>query len=115
MKQIIGQQGEVVIIKIDTLPKDMETIVVESTNRGFILSHSENGHHHLLTGGDVMERTDNIPSGMKKFYAILKNPEKVIQDSPTPHESFKLDPGIYEFRVSREFDAFSEQARRVVD
>lgn len=115
MKQVIGQQGEVCIIKIDALPEDMQTKPAERVAKGFVISHSESGHHHCVTGGDVMERVDNVPAGMQKFYAILENPEEFVQDAANPHGGYKLNPGIYEFRVSREFDPFTEQARRVAD
>lgn len=36
-------------------------------------------------------------------------------DAAAPHGGYDLDAGIYEFRISREFDPFSEQARRVAD
>lgn len=114
-KQIIGQQGEVRIIKIAALPEKMETKTAERAAKGFIISHSESGHHHVVTGGAVMERTDNVPAGMQIFYAILDAPEKFIQDAATAHGAFDLLPGIYEFRVSREFNPFTEQARRVAD
>lgn len=115
MKQVVGQQGECRIIKIDALPQGMQLKKVDSTAKGYIISHSESGHHHLLTGGNVMERTDKVPAGMQQFYAILDAPQKFIQDSPHPHGSFALDVGIYRIDVSREFDPFSEQARRVAD
>ena len=115
MKKVIGQQGECRIVKIDELPSKMETRHAEKSKRGFIISHSESGHHHVLTGGDVMERTDNVPAGMRVFYAILKEPQQFIQDAANPHTGYALDPGIYRFDVSREFDPFSEQARRVAD
>lgn len=115
MKKVIGQQGECRIIKIDALPANIETKPAEKTEKGFIISHSENGHHHLLTGGDVVERTSDVPAGMQIFYAILNAPEKFIQDAPSPHGHYDLSPGIYEFRNSREFNPFEEQARRVAD
>ena len=115
MKRVIGQQGEVRIIKIDALPKGMATKKAERIAKGFIISHSESGHHHLLTGGDVMERTNSVPAGMQIFFAILDAPEKFIQDAANPHGGYDLDPGIYEFKVSREYDPFAEQARRVAD
>lgn len=115
MKQVVGQQGEVRIIKIDALPEGMQTKPAERIAKGFVISHSESGHHHCVTGGDVMERIDNVPVGMQKFYAILENPEEFVQDAANPHGGYKLDPGIYEFRVSREFDPFTEQARKVAD
>jgi hypothetical protein len=115
MKQVIGQQGECRIVKIDALPTGMETKKVDRIAKGFVISHSESGHHHVLTGGDVMERTNNVPAGMQIFFAILDEPQSFIQDAANPHGGYDLDPGIYEFRVSREFDPFSEMARRVAD
>ena len=115
MKQVIGAQGEITIIKIDEIPKGIETTQVERLDKGWIISHSESGNHHLLTGGDVMERTSKVPVGMKILYAILENPEMLIQDAQTPHGHYDLAPGFYEFRISREFDPFAEQARRVAD
>lgn len=114
-KQVIGAQGEITIIKIDALPHDIETKPAERTGKGWIISHSESGHHHVLTGGDVMERTSAVPSGMQVLYAILENPAALIQDAATPHGGYDLPAGLYEFRISREFDPFAEQARRVAD
>ena len=114
MKQVIGQQGEVRIIKIDAIPA-IEMKKTERAARGYIISHSESGHHHILTGGDVMERSSNVPAGMQIFYAILEKPERFVQDVANPHGGFDLAAGIYEFRISREFDPFAEQARRVAD
>ena len=62
-----------------------------------------------------MERVSDVPAGMQIFYAILDAPEKFEQDAANPHGGFDLAAGIYEFRVSREFDPFAEQARRVAD
>ncbi len=113
-KQIIGAQGEVTIIKIDALP-EMQTKSVERVKIGTIISHSESGNHHILTGGDVMERTDNVPAGMRMIYAVLQSGAELIQDAPVPHVGYMLEPGIYEFRVSREFNPFLQQARIVAD
>lgn len=115
MKQVVGQQGECRIVKIDALPEGIETKKAERVAKGFVISHSESGHHHVVTGGDVMERTNNVPAGMQIFYAIIDKPEEFVQDAANPHGGYNLDPGIYEFRVSREFDPFSEMARRVAD
>lgn len=106
MKQVIGAQGEVVIIKIASLPTDMISVPVERVTKGFIISHSESGNHHLLTGGDVMERLD-VPAGMKILYAILNEPAQFIQDTEVPHASYDLESGIYEFRIAREVNPFN--------
>lgn len=114
MRQIIGAQGEVTIIKIDAIPSGVKTRPATERNaRGqIIISHSESGHHHVVTGGEVLERVDP-PNGMQQFYAIF--PRALVQDAPTPHESYDLPDEFYEFRVAREFDPFTAQARRVQD
>lgn len=115
MKKIIGAQGEITIIQIDAIPAGIETAAAEKTAKGWIISHSESGHHHLLTGGDVVEKTKDVPAGMKILYAILEKPEELIQDAAVPHGKHQLDAGIFEFRIAREFDPFAEQARVVAD
>lgn len=115
MKKVIGAQGEVTIIKIDAVPEGIESVPVEMSANGFIVSHSESGHHHLLTGGNVIERTSNVPQGMKILYGVLARAEDFIHAAPNSHGGYKLEPGIYEFRISREYNPFSEQARTVKD
>lgn len=114
MKEVIGDQGEVTIIRIDRLPDDLIPSTIERNGKGWIVSHSEKGHHHILTGGEVMERT-KVPSGMKILCAILDAPAEFIQDAPSPHAPYSLPAGLYEFRVAREFDPFADQARQVSD
>lgn len=114
-KRIIGAQGEITIIQVDALPEGAATKAVERTDKGWIISHSESGHHHLLTGGEVMERTDKVPAGMQVLYAILEAPAALIQDAAVPHGGYDLPAGFYEFRIAREYDPFAEQARRVAD
>lgn len=116
MKKILGQQGECVIIQIDAIPANVETKPhTDKTAKGFIIAHSESGHHHILTGGDVMERTSKVPSGMQIFYALLNEPQQFIQDASNPHGGFDLPAGVFEFRISREFNPFTEMARKVAD
>lgn len=115
MKKIIGAQGEITIIQLDAMPEGFAHKPVERTAKGWIISHSESGHHHILTGGDVMERTDWVPDGMQVLYALLDAPASLIQDAQVPHGGYDLPAGFYEFRISREYDPFAEQARRVAD
>lgn len=120
MVKIVGQQGEVRVYRIDALPTNFKFIEPEKNRDGYaIISHSEKGHHHVIADADadVMERVDNVPAGMRIFYAIVKNPDRALrQDAPTPHGEIPLEPGgIYELTVDREFNPFLEQARQVRD
>jgi hypothetical protein len=62
-----------------------------------------------------MERTKDIPQGMRVLYAIVEHPTELRQNAAVPHETIKLDPGIFCFKISREYDPFTEQARIVAD
>ena len=117
MKRIaIGQQGEAKIYRIDALPASMTTRAPERDHTGAaIISHSERGHHHVIADAEVLERTDNVPAGMAILYAIVKDPTCLKQNASHAHGEIALPPGIYEIRVSREFNPFLEQARRVAD
>lgn len=113
---VIAQQGEAKVFKIDALPIDMKTKEpLRNAAGAAIVSHSESGHHHVIAGADVLERTDNVPAGMAILYAIVKNPTALCQDAPSPHKEILLDPGLYEIRVGREFDPFGDQVRRLAD
>lgn len=106
------QQGEVYIKRISEVPQGKFDSVMKG-EKGFILSHSESGHHHLLQDGELLERPKR--EGLNMFYAILKNPSKVIQDALNPHGDHDLPPGIYDIRISREYNPFLKEARRVAD
>lgn len=113
-REVVGAQGEVTIFKIDAIPDGIKTKPAERIAAGWIVSHSERGHHHICTGGKVMERVD-APAGMRVLYAILKEPAAFIQDAPVPHEQHALPAGLYEFRLAREYDPFADQVRQVKD
>lgn len=118
MKRIVvAQQGEVKVYKITALPDGIQTQAPERTATGaVIISHSESGHHHVIAGADVLERTNDVPAGMRILYAIVRDPTALRQDASTPHGEIPLEgDSIYELRVSREYDPFAEQARHVAD
>ena len=114
MREAIANQGEIRIDRISKITGKTKPFT-EKNAHGFIISHSEQGHHHIL-GGDVevMERSE-APAGARILYAIVKEPTKLFQDAAVPHDPVNLDPGIYEMRIKREYDPFAEQARRVAD
>lgn len=110
-------QGEIYARKIDALPEGLAPFGERDRAGNWIVSHSETGHHHLLdaAGVDVMERTKDVPEGIRILYAIVKEPTRLWQDAATPHDAHEVPPGIYEMRIAREYDPITEQARRVAD
>jgi hypothetical protein len=110
-------QGEIYARKIDTLPDGLAAFTDRAESGDWIISHSESGHHHLIGAGgvDVMERTTDVPAGMRILYAIVKEPTRLYQDAGNPHEAHDMPAGIYEFRIAREYDPIVDQARQVAD
>lgn len=87
---------------------------VEPEGKGFIVGHSESGHHHVLEREGVTIRKGS-EQGMEILYAILKNPVRLYQDAGSPHAEQIVEPGEYIITNNVEYDPFSEQARRVAD
>lgn len=113
-KRYIGDQGEISIFRIGALP-EAELEAVKPDQKGTIISHSESGSHHVLEDGEVLERKSGVADGMKVFYAMINKPTRLFQDAGDAHGQYDLEPGIYEFRIAREYDPFAEQARQVAD
>ena len=110
-----GAQGEVNHYRIDALPEGLIPNT-ERDNRGRpIVGHSETGHHHVLDGVLALLEAPNPPEGMRILYALLEQPTALAQDAGDAHETQVLEPGLYEFRISREYDPFADQIRRVAD
>lgn len=107
------QQGEVYIKRVAELKTGEFKEKKKDHQLGFILAHSESGHHHILTGGEVLEMPED--KGLKRFMATITNTEKLIQDAANPHKTQELPAGFYEIRISREYNPFLQQARQVQD
>lgn len=119
IRTVIAQQGEAKVFRVTALPPSIALAPMRDRNAANlpIISHSERGHHHVLDRADieVLERTTDVPKGMRILYAIVTEPTSLKQDAHVPHQPVSLDPGIYEFRIQREYDPLMEQARQVAD
>jgi hypothetical protein len=115
-REIIGAQGEITIFRIvGALPADLIPHNEKDALGRPIISHSESGNHHILDAAvDVLEKPE-APEGMRILYALLDKPVRLFQDAPDAHGEHVLEPGLYEMRIAREFDPFSEQVRQVAD
>lgn len=112
--KIAAAQGEIHIRKIKgEVPKGTK---LQPENGKYIIGHSETGHHHVLEHGDGVSITviDRPPEGMKILHAILKEPNKLVHlRGYDTHEPIMLEPGEYEFRLSREYSPFAEIQRQI--
>ena len=109
---ISAAQGDVLITRIDTLPKGLSE--TSSVGGKFIIAHSETGHHHT-----VMERPGvKFFSGkdpMIAYLEVIDNVEVTLEHERSfdTHESLLLKGGTYEIRRQQEYTP--EGWRRVAD
>jgi hypothetical protein len=116
-RKVLGAQGEITFYSVSEMPSGLVPIGNNQLDKNGlpIISHSENGNHHILDRAVcVMERMD-APEGMRILYALLDAPTQLLQDAPDAHGSHMLMPGVIEFRISREVDHFTQQIRQVAD
>ena len=111
----IAAQGEIGVRKIGKVPAGLSRI--EQTNGRVIVGHSETGHHHTVDGDCVeVYAAKTAPDGMRVLYAIVNAVTLLEHQRPhDTHESIELQPGMYEFRIGREYDPYAEVARRQAD
>jgi hypothetical protein len=119
--KIIGAQGELRVYAIDQLPHGIGNRNPERNANGYILAHSEKGHHHVLGGNvDVIEHVENqningVALAMRTLYAIVHEPTALHQTATDGHQDILLNTGIYAIRADVEYDPFAEQIRQVQD
>lgn len=117
----IAAQGEITIIRIGPVPADCALpggcARLEPQDGRYVIGHSETGHHHVIAAdGAAVGELERVPEGMRILCAILERPTLLdhLRDYDT-HESIRLEPGQYEFRIAREFDPYAGIGRMVRD
>jgi hypothetical protein len=110
----VAAQGEITIRKIAKMPDAVIQLALEHGK--MIIGHSETGHHHVLERPAKVMVAKTAPDGMRILYAILDEPNALIHERDfDTHEPIKLEPGVYEFRIGREYDPYAEIARQQAD
>ena len=101
--KLTAQQGDVILRKIDFLPKGEQTI----TRKRLILAHGESGHSHVIEDDD----SELIQIGERMLLRLTKAATVVHEE----HKPIRLSPGIWEVGRVREYDYFQHMMRQVQD
>ena len=103
-------QGDILITRVDELPKDVAK--QEPTKEGYIVAHSETGHHHTVQPHGVdFYHAANDP--MIMFLVVEDEADFIHYRGHDTHEPLRFDKGVYEIRRQREYTP--EGWRRVAD
>ena len=103
MKTFVNQaaQGDILIIRIQELPKDIKP--AKSEKGKFIVAHSETGHHHVIAERSGVEYFIG-PDPMVAYLKVIDQTEALLEHERSfdTHESILLKGGTYEIRRQRE-------------
>lgn len=102
-------QGDIYIRRIDKLPDGV--VPVEPENGRVIVTHSETGHHHVMT----VERTRayRLPDSIMDIFLVTEGDTLEHLRAFDTHAPIEFDAGVYHVRRQREYTP--EGFRRVED
>lgn len=95
------QQGDVLIKKIDEMPKKVKKLKTTVIAEG-----EATGHAHRIIGDGSLYVLGQTMFLQAKAEVELKHEE---------HDPIKIPPGVYAIDNVREFDHFKQESRKVVD
>lgn len=99
-----GQQGDVLLRKLDALPAGKAAIV---SRKRCVLAHGESGHSHVVEDDEA----ELIQIG-ERMLLKLERAATVVHEE---HGPIRLSPGIWEIGRVQEFDHLKKMARPVMD
>ena len=108
MEPTFYQQGDVILEQVSEVPTGAKP--VEPKARGYVLAEGEvTGHAHCVEpiAGMVFEEKDGM------FY--LKSGESDFTVTHEEHGHITVPKGTWRVRIVKEYDHFSEEARKVAD
>ena len=106
------RQGDVLLERVDALPKTNKLTKVKPTNRRVILAHGEaTGHHHsVLASKATLYREEETQATYLEISEALKD---LAQLEHQEHAPIALAPGVY--RVVRQREYSPQAIRNVAD
>lgn len=109
-------QGDVDIVKIESIPKSATPLDTKTVMYG-----EKTGHHHTFAGGQVLvyEPTQNDTTKVRNGETVqIQKYVNVIQDTQITHQEHAtqvIPKGMYAILQEREWDVMDKQLRRVID
>jgi hypothetical protein len=100
------EHGDVILKRIDSIPKDAKKIVCE---KEIVLAEGEvtfHAHRILDLSGAELRQSGSV------MYLHLDQPKDLVHEE---HGKLRVEPGDYEIDRVKEFNPFEREIRRVQD
>jgi len=107
-----GAQGDVLLTRVDSLPKGLELAGTE--NGMFIVAHSETGHNHAVIDRPNVELYNHPLDPLLAFLVVNEATANLTHfRGYDQHKTVQFDKGVY--RINRQREHTPDGLRRVAD
>jgi hypothetical protein len=116
METKMYRQGDVLLKKVEGLPKFSEWSAPKQVADGIVAEGEATGHHHRVTGeanvirGGVQVRENGWTNTVPAMFVTVAGPAQLVHEE---HAALDLEPGVYEVMGQREY--VPGRQRRVYD
>lgn len=95
-------QGDLLLVRVEGLPAGLER--VEAEGGGYVVAHSETGHHHTVFAAPGVEYYRVPTDPMTCYLSVGGAGVELVHHRPhDTHESIQLSGGTYLLRRQREW------------
>lgn len=102
---MIYRHGDVLIVKVDSIPEGLQ-----KKDNLVLLEGEASGHFHTLSKGEVWT---TIPTKDNNYLLGYFKTEEGALLTHQEHQAIEIPAGIYKFYSQREYD--EQEERRVID
>lgn len=97
-------QGDVMLMRVEELPRGTELRPVAPENGVLIVAHSETGHHHVIENSRNAQLLIDETNALLGYLVVTGDGVELkhLRDFDT-HETAKLPKGVYQMRLKRAF------------
>lgn len=100
--QNYAAQGDMMMIRIDQLPSNIEGVKAE--DGAYVITHSETGHNHVVMERPNVKLYQSKDDPLEAFLSVIGAPSLLEHKrSFDTHEALEIPPGNYKIRRQREY------------
>jgi hypothetical protein len=106
MKKYYYRQGDILLEKVDNVVDDCEKIQDNNNN---IIAHGESGNQHRMNQQVVIFEDRKTK---ERFVQVMNQDTELVHQE---HKPIQIPKGLYKIRREREYNAFEQSIRQVID
>lgn len=102
---MLQRQGDVLIRKVDALPKGLKEVPLDDRGRIVLAEGEVTGHAHVVECDEATFLAADLTDLENRFLRVEHEAQVVHEE----HDTLTLEPGFYEVRRQREYQPEAER------